>query len=205
VCLYHLYGNVVHHFPSSSLSFLPSFLLSRPDGQSDYAALLTLLLLRSALPFIKQDRRSDQAQGNDSHTVPSAVLSHLCGLLDSAHGAEPTVLQLAQDIVVEGVVVFFPDATARKEYVLSMISSVLSDNQPRSWWLKFEALCQYFSKADVNSLLNLPSTVEEVSGRGAWEERSAVHVQYSSHCTYNPSAHLTITVPLHVFLSHFIS
>ena len=37
----------------------------------------------------------------------------------------PDVKRLAQDIVVEGVVLFFPDATARKNYLLSMIDSVL--------------------------------------------------------------------------------
>ena len=73
------------------------------------------------------------------------------------------VKNLAEDIVVKGVVVFFPDATARKEYLLSMIESVLNEKQPRSWWLKFEALCQYFSNTDANSLLGLPKRIKEVS------------------------------------------
>ena len=153
-----------------------------PDGQTDYASLLALWLLRSALPFIKPDKRPAQetvgpAQKHDADgpksdgdplTVPSAVLSHLCVLLDAevgegeGQGAGSTVQRLAQEIVVEGVVVFFPDATARKEYLLSMIGSVLNEKQPRSWWLKFEALCQYFSKTDVNSLLGLPTRRKEV-------------------------------------------
>ena len=36
------------------------------------------------------------------------------------------------------------------------------DNQPRSWWLKFEALCQYFSKTDSKSVLSLPSKPAQV-------------------------------------------
>lgn len=144
----------------------------RPDGQADYAALLTLWLLRSALPFIKPDKKtakdvttSSQKTDGDPLKVSSAVLSHLCALLDAEEGAEDqsVVKRLAEDIVVKGVVVFFPDATARKEYLLSMIESVLNEKQPRSWWLKFEALCQYFSHTDANSLLGLPKKIKEVS------------------------------------------
>lgn len=58
--------------------------------------------------------------------------------------------------------VFFPNAHARKDYLLSMIWSVLDGNQPKSWWLKFEALCRYFSKSDSKSVLNLPSKAAEV-------------------------------------------
>ena len=75
---------------------------------------------------------------------------------------QSAVQDLVQEIVVKGVVVFFPDATARKEYLLTMIESVLSEKQPRSWWLKFEALCKYFSKSDANSLLGLPSQLKKV-------------------------------------------
>lgn len=140
-----------------------------PDGQADYAALLTLWLLRSALPFIKPDKKavttSSQKSDGDPLKVSSAVLSHLCALLDADEeaGDQSVVQRLAEDIVVKGVVVFFPDATARKEYLLSMIESVLNEKQPRSWWLKFEALCQYFSNTDANSLLGLPKKIKEVS------------------------------------------
>ncbi len=37
------------------------------------------------------------------------------------------------------------------------------ENQPKSWWLKFEALCHYFSKTDSNSVLNLPKTLSETT------------------------------------------
>ena len=158
------------------------------DGQSDYAALLTIFLLRSALPFIKPGKGPSPTHSTsdsqtifdlahldrDSQATPAAVLSHLCELLDTGEregegegeggrkGVDAAVQRLAQEIVVEGVVVFFPDAAARKEHLLSMIGSVLGEEQPRSWWLRFEALCQYFSRADVNSLLSLPEDVQEV-------------------------------------------
>lgn len=98
----------------------------------------------------------------DPLVIPAKVLLHLCELLDSPD-TEERVMWLTQDIVSEGVVVFFPDAKARKDYFITMISSVLEDNQPKSWWLKFEALCQYFSKTDSKSLLNLPTNAADVS------------------------------------------
>ena len=138
-----------------------------PDGQADYAALLALWLLQSALPFIKPEKKKDvNVQTSDtSDQKSSTILSHLCALLDAEEGeGELSAIQkFAQVIVVKGVVVFFPDATARKEYLLTMIGSVLNEKQPRSWWLKFEALCQYFSKTDANSLLSLPMKLKEVS------------------------------------------
>ena len=89
------------------------------------ASLLCLQVLRSALPFIKVKKSS--ASDSKETTSPSAILSHLCGLLD-AGDTPPVLTRLAQDIVVEGVLVFFPDAEARKNYLLSMLQSVLVSN-----------------------------------------------------------------------------
>ena len=147
------------------------------DGQTNYASLLALWLLRSALPFIKLDKRPAQELATDGPrsdgdhlTVPSAILSQLCALLDAeeGQGVGSTRQRLAQEIVVVGVAVFFPDATMRKEYLLSMIGSVLSEKQPRSCWVKFEALCRYYSKTDVNSLLGLPTRSKEVRAPNTW-------------------------------------
>ncbi len=86
------------------------------NDKMEFASLLCLDVLRASLPFIKPQRLSG--------ALPASILSHLCGLLDSSEAKEE-VQSLAQDIVVEGVVVFFPDAKARKDYLLSMIDSVL--------------------------------------------------------------------------------
>ena len=120
-----------------------------------------LWLLKSALPFIKPEKPSKEG-GSSSESTSSAVLNHLCTLLDKEEEQSPAIHTLAQEIVVKGVIVFFPDAKARRDYLLEMIESVLSETQPRSWWLKFEALCQYFSTTDANSLLCLPANVKEV-------------------------------------------
>ena len=121
------------------------FSLSSSEAQlNDEGALLCLLLLLSSLPYLKITK-----------DVPSAVLSHLCSLMDNS-STDPVLRHLAQEIIREGVVIFFPGASARKEYLLEMVKVVLVGKQPASWWLKFEALCRYFSKIDSNALLGLP-------------------------------------------------
>ena len=104
----------------SSLLIIISHVPS-PDSTMHYASQLCLHLLRAALPFIKL---AGTTPPSDLLSLPSAILTHLCGLLDSAE-VDTTVQRLAQDIVVEGVVVFFPDASTRREYLLSMIGAVL--------------------------------------------------------------------------------
>ena len=106
------------------LLMVPSCVPS-PDSTLHYASLLCLHLLRAALPFIKlAGGTTSQQPPSDLLSLPSAILAHLCGLLDSAD-VDTTVQRLAQDIVVEGVVVFFPDASTRREYLLNMIGAVL--------------------------------------------------------------------------------
>ncbi len=95
---------------------------------------MALHLMRSSLPFIKQAPQksgsatnAEKASASDAaggESLPERVLLHLCNLLD-AEDTEPKVKTLVQDIVTEGVVVFFPDSKARMEYLFSMIGSVL--------------------------------------------------------------------------------
>ena len=100
----------------------------RSSDLDSYASLLCLYLLRTSLPYIKPHPYKGKAGQTDSSEeqleIPSEVLSHLCRLLDSPE-TEQQIVWLAQDIVTEGVVVFFPDAKARKGYLLSMIDSIL--------------------------------------------------------------------------------
>lgn len=107
-------------FPSLSMC------TDREDKKLQYGSVLCLYVLRSALPFIKPLRSSASTSTSSSSSPDaSAILSHLCALLDAAVDPDPVVQKLAQDIVVEGVVLFFPDAQARKRYLLQMIDSVL--------------------------------------------------------------------------------
>lgn len=151
--------------------------LSLKSGDAvQYGSTLCLHLLLSSLPFIQSNpsrhtTTTTSTQGNappptssdPSLTTPAIILKHLCGQLDNG-GLDPVIKRLAQDIVVEGVVVFFADSKTRKDYLLSMISEIQNTDQPPSWWLKFEALCRYFSESDSNFLLGLPKTPSQEDG-----------------------------------------
>ena len=147
----------------------------------EQCTLVTLLLIRRSIPFLKatptnkltkgsnngtnnNETKSEGGAVNDGDTpssIPSAVLSHLCSLMDNPD-TDPFVRTLAQDIIKAGVVVFFPGSRARRGYLLEMVKLVLTGEQPASWWLKFEALCGYFSKTNTNSLLELSYDLPKV-------------------------------------------
>ena len=118
----------------------------------EQSGLLCLLLLRYTIPFLKATPPKENT--SEQSSVASAVLSHLCSLMDNPN-TDPFIHSLTQDIIKDGVVVFFPGSKARKKYLLEMIELVTGE-QPPSWWLKFEALCGHFSKTNNNSLLELP-------------------------------------------------
>eukprot|EP00731_Ephydatia_muelleri_P019637 Em0012g462a len=118
-----------------------------------FCSVLCLHLLRASLPFIRPTREK-----NVESATLTTVLVHLCGLLDS-ESTDPVLRKLAQDIVVEGMEVFFPDARTRKECFLSMINTIWDGEHSTSWWFKFEVLCVYFSQSNGHSLLELPKTI----------------------------------------------
>lgn len=117
--IYTHYNSIIYILPPSPYS---------PDPLMEYASTLCLHLLKAALPFIKPARSTPNKEhpelNSDLNSIPSAVLSHLCGILDSSE-TDALVRGIAQEIVVEGVVIFFPDAKTRKEYLLNMIKSVV--------------------------------------------------------------------------------
>ena len=128
--------------------YCATYYAHRQDKQLQYASVLCLHVLRSALPFIKPLRPSSSSSSSSSTdplAVPSAILSHLCGLLDSTAEPDHVVQRLAQEIVVEGVVLFFPDAKARKDYLLKMIDSVLVRSLGRGSVIHIHAvhMCTY--------------------------------------------------------------
>ena len=147
--------------------------------------LLCLVLLRVGVQFLQQPSPAsdssttdppppaaaaaerDSGAGSNSSVAP-AVLSHLCSLVDDT-SSKPLVQSLARDTIKEGVVLFFPDAKARKKYLLNMVKVVHVGEQPLSWWLKFEALCSYFIQKDHNSLLELNWDIAKVNNCRAIE------------------------------------
>jgi len=114
-----------------------------------------LQLLHCCLPFLESKRKSSDKNTN----IVTEVLSHLCSVMDKQDGdVNDVTKRLSHDIIRDGIVVFFPDSAARRTYLISMLDSVMSEELPTSWWLKFEALCIHFSSQDPNALLGLPVT-----------------------------------------------
>ena len=149
--------------------------MSRSDeGLLNSCSLLCLIILRRGVQFLKTTPSSENMdvhvlEAEDgaipettcNSSIASAVLAHLCSLMDSSD-TKPLIQNLARDIIREGVVVFFPGVKARKQYLLDMVDVILTGEQPTSWWLKFEALCSHFSQKDNNSLLELNWSVDKV-------------------------------------------
>ena len=62
-----------------------------------------------------------------------------------------------------GAEVFFPDSSARRSHLLSMVDKVMEEKKAASLALTFESLCRFFSNKDASGLLGLPDEVHEVS------------------------------------------
>ena len=122
-------------------------------GQKE--AIQCLQLLHCCLPFLEAKRN---AKNTD---VASEVLKHLCSVVDKeVEYSNDVIEKMAHDIILDGIVVFFPDSSARRSHLISMLDSVMSKELPTSWWVKFEALCVHFSSQDPSALLGLQVTNE---------------------------------------------
>ena len=121
-------------------------------------AVKCLQLLHCCLPFLEAKRKPADKEKNNN--IATEVLSHLCLVMDNPDDdiIDDVTKRLSHDVIRDGIVVFFPDSAARRTYLISMLDSVMSEELPTSWWLKFEALCIHFSSQDPNALLGLPVT-----------------------------------------------
>ncbi len=167
---------------SYSLSLMIFFqYCSSGEDLQNHCSLLCLILLRNGVQFLKspssvsetRDSSLSMTEGVSDSSIASDVLSHLCSLVDNTD-SKPIVQTLAREIIKEGVVVFFPGTKARKKYLLEMVNMILTGEQPSSWWLKFEALCSYFSQKDNNSLLELNWNIDKVS--------TYIYTSYYNYC-----------------------
>ena len=61
-----------------------------------------------------------------------------------------------------GTEVFFPDASTRRDHLLSMVDEVMEEKKLQSLALTFESLCKFFSNKDASGLLGLPTTLSKV-------------------------------------------
>lgn len=122
-------------------------------GQNE--ALQCLQLLHCCLPFLEARRNPS----NDKNTtIATEVLKHLCSVMDKEvdYCNNDVIEKISHDIILDGIVVFFPDSSARRTHLISMLDCVMSEELPASWWIKFEALCVHFSSQDPSALLGLP-------------------------------------------------
>ena len=122
-------------------------------------ALQCLQLLHCCLPFLEAKRNTS----NDKNTTIAAeVLKHLCSVVDKEveHGND-VIEKMAHDVILDGIVVFFPDSSARRTHLISMLDCVMSEQLPTSWWVKFEALCVHFSSQDPSALLGLQQVTND--------------------------------------------
>lgn len=126
-----------------------------PDPSCKSLSHLCLMLLLAALPFMAETTTGKERSSGDTRgEVSQTILSHLCSLIDSAE-EDPQMQELAKNVVVSGVPVFFPTVRSRQEHLMGMFSSV-GKAQLTSWMLKFKGLCQYFVEKDSFKLLQLP-------------------------------------------------
>ena len=127
-----------------------------PDPSCKMLSHLCLMLLRAALPFMEETIGRKRGSSDERREVSQTILSHLCRLIDSTD-EDAQMQELAKDIVVSGVPVFFPTVRSRQEHLMEMFTSV-GKAQSVSWMLKFKGLCQYFVEKDSFKLLQLPSS-----------------------------------------------
>lgn len=128
-------------------------------GQNE--ALYCLQLLHCCLPFLEARRNPSSAKNT---TIAAEVLKHLCSVVDKeAEHSSEVIEKMSHDIIHDGIVVFFPDSSARRSHLISMLDCVMSEELPTSWWVKFEALCVHFSSQDPSALLGLQQLADDVS------------------------------------------
>ena len=54
---------------------------------------------------------------------------------------------------------FFPNAQARREHLLSLVDQVMEEKKAVSVGYTFESLCRFFSNRDAGGLLGLPDSI----------------------------------------------
>ena len=71
-------------------------------------------------------------------------------------------LHMLLNIHLTGAEVFFPDAEARREHLLSLVDQVMEEKKAVSVGYTFASLCRFFSNRDASGLLGLPDSLPNV-------------------------------------------
>ncbi|XP_035685693.1 zinc finger ZZ-type and EF-hand domain-containing protein 1-like [Branchiostoma floridae] len=98
-------------------------------------------------------RRKDSS----GEIAAGAMFTHLCDVVDSAEKHLKPIKVVAEQVILDGASVFFPDKNARRKQLFQMMETISSQEQPASAVLTFQSLCQFFSSVDPSGLLALPT------------------------------------------------
>ena len=135
-----------------------SAVIASEDENTVFASSLVLRLFHQALPFLKNDVH-ERVEG-DTKELSGRVFEHLCEVVDDQSGKyHRKIFNIAKDIILDGTEVFFPDASTRRDHLLSMVDEVMEEKKLQSLALTFESLCKFFSNKDASGLLGLPSSL----------------------------------------------
>ncbi|KAM5180064.1 zinc finger ZZ-type and EF-hand domain-containing protein 1 [Mantella aurantiaca] len=100
------------------------------------------------------------APDNQSQAQPAQELyTHLCDAMDNMDTSNLYSKALKEEIsntLLNGAAIFFPDRTARRDRLFSLMKRITEEKQPQSVHITFQSLCTYFSEQDPSGLLFLP-------------------------------------------------
>ncbi|KAK7482310.1 hypothetical protein BaRGS_00026438, partial [Batillaria attramentaria] len=121
-----------------------------PDEKWKSCSLLLLELLHRLIPFLSQ-------QNATSKDTAETLFQYLCKLIDDPQvDHKGKVYKLAEQLIVDGASLFFPDKESKRQRLFSMMNNVDKLATAPSVTLVFQSLCQYFSSVDPHGLLDLP-------------------------------------------------
>ncbi|XP_065066167.1 zinc finger ZZ-type and EF-hand domain-containing protein 1-like isoform X1 [Rhopilema esculentum] len=159
-------------------------LASTRGFETEYVAVACSLILsvfHVTLPSMKasshQQKDTSRSSSRSEASTENAgqpcaeVFQYLCDLVDDGKGPA-SILKIAQGIILDGAEIFFPDAQARREHLLSLVDQVMEEKKAVSVGYTFESLCRFFSNRDSSGLLGLPDNLPSAD----FDKNSVVYV-----------------------------
>ncbi|KAK7112606.1 zinc finger ZZ-type and EF-hand domain-containing protein 1-like isoform X2 [Littorina saxatilis] len=101
-------------------------------------------------------------QNSTSKETAEMLFQHLCTQIDDPQiDHKSKAYRLAEQLIVDGASLFFPDKESKRQRLFSMMNNVDKLATAPSVTLVFQSLCQYFSAVDPHGLLDLPKVPTE--------------------------------------------
>ncbi|XP_071105472.1 zinc finger ZZ-type and EF-hand domain-containing protein 1-like isoform X1 [Haliotis cracherodii] len=129
--------------------------ISSKDERWRECSLLLLQLLHSLTPTLSPLKDEDKATAEE-------MFQHLCKMIDTPNtDPKSKPYRLAQELIVDGASLFFPDKETKRQRLFNMMNNVDNLATAPSVSLVFQSLCQFFSSVDPRGLLDLPTASSE--------------------------------------------